>query len=439
MNRTGLKPLPLDLRDKAYQRHLIFGAPSLSQLPTEYTAGGTVSDINQLNGKYGGSSYCTDFSTVALAEREDGQAYSREYHAQKESHIQNRNIEQSGGTDLRTAFRVATEYGFLPQSLAPFSWRDVGAIDAADPAKWDLSLDATAQQNAHPGFTWITGPYDYFDSVRAALWDKRDKNGTVSAGIPWYSEWETVEQDGVLPTPTKPPTTLHDTELFGWVIKNGRTYLKVNSWQGESYGDKGIVYLSRDILNAALTYSGAAAGCLDPIDPTQVNNLYKRLLTILQTLVDFYLHRIYVYPSEPQKPVQTPPVAPPTPQPAPVPTPAPNYLWDTPESARHSLRLICDEEGLTVDQKNLMSQVVHCESGYRANIVHPNKKMNGTVASTDYGICQWNDYWHAKEISPDEALHNPEKAVRLMCQYVKQGQIHQWVCYSTGMYQNYSS
>lgn len=147
------------------------------------------------------------------------------------------------------------------------------------------------------------------------------------------------------------------------------------------------------------------------------------------------------------KPSNIPPGLPQAPSPSLQPTPAPTlpvsepttpqtYLWDTPENARHSLRVICDEEGLTVEQKNLMSQVVHCESGYLINATHPNL-FKGKVVSCDYGICQWNDYYHGKEISAQQALMDPEKAVRLMCKYVKDGHIKQWVCYSSGLYEKY--
>lgn len=131
------------------------------------------------------------------------------------------------------------------------------------------------------------------------------------------------------------------------------------------------------------------------------------------------------------------------------------YLWDTPEQVRHSCRLIADEEGLTMDQKNKMSQTIHCESGYIANIsvhnclgadgeIHSVRAEkytpeNGKILSTDNGVCQWNDKYHAHEISPDEALHNPEKAVRLMCKYVKDGQLKQWVCFSSGRSKNFTA
>lgn len=141
-------------------------------------------------------------------------------------------------------------------------------------------------------------------------------------------------------------------------------------------------------------------------------------------------------PILPQDASNTP--TPPVPTPAPI-TPTTALLWDTPENVRHSVRVICDQEGLTPQQKNDLTRTLHCESGFHTNAIHPNLNGNGKVMSTDYGLCQWNDYYHGKEITPDEALHNPEKAVRLMCQYVKRGQLKLWVCYSSGLYLNYSA
>ncbi len=129
----------------------------------------------------------------------------------------------------------------------------------------------------------------------------------------------------------------------------------------------------------------------------------------------------------------------PTPEPIQPPIviapPNPDALlpWTTPENCRHNCRAIADLEGLTVSQKNTMSQVIHCESGYSIHAKHDNK------TSVDHGICQWNSFFHASEITPYQAENDPEKAVRLMCQYVKAGKINQWVCYSRGYYKNYTA
>lgn len=114
----------------------------------------------------------------------------------------------------------------------------------------------------------------------------------------------------------------------------------------------------------------------------------------------------------------------------------PKYDWSTPKAARHSVRLICDEEGLTVEQKNTMCATIGGESGWDTHAINRNRR-NGKVVSTDFGICQWNDYYHGSEISPDEAVNNPEKAVRLMCTYWKQGQRNLWLAYKNGSYRAY--
>ncbi len=109
----------------------------------------------------------------------------------------------------------------------------------------------------------------------------------------------------------------------------------------------------------------------------------------------------------------------------------PRYLWDTKDNCRHSVRVICDEEGLTVQQKNNLSATVH------PNIV------NGKTSSTDFGIAQINDYWHigvGKDFpSSDYVLNNPEACIRWMCRQFKADNAKAWVCYGRGLFHNYSS
>lgn len=137
-------------------------------------------------------------------------------------------------------------------------------------------------------------------------------------------------------------------------------------------------------------------------------------------------------PEEPTSPQEVPP----TPEPAPTPPEAPKYLWDTKANIRHSTRVICDEEGLTAEQKNTICATIQAESGFNLTARNDNK-VNGKVTSTDWGLCQWNSYYHAKEITPEEAVHDPEKAVRLMCSYWKRGQRNLWIAYKNNSYLKY--
>lgn len=122
---------------------------------------------------------------------------------------------------------------------------------------------------------------------------------------------------------------------------------------------------------------------------------------------------------------------------------APKYLWDTKENARHSVRLICGEAGLDLKQKDLICQVIHCESGFSIHAKKVNTNAQGHAVSTDYGICQMNSYWYIGANRPiksiDEAINNPEKCVRVMIQRFKEGGLKDWVCYSSGLCFNYSA
>lgn len=171
-----------------------------------------------------------------------------------------------------------------------------------------------------------------------------------------------------------------------------------------------------------------------------LNQILKELEEALKALwpaIQSYVQRQNKKPMLPEKPIIAPIEHPELVTPH-VPSVDVLEPWGDPISNRHNVRVICDQENLTVPQKNLVSQVIHCESGYHTLAVHPNI-YDGRVVSTDRGICQWNDHYHGAEISADEAFNDPEKCVRLMCKYVKAGRINQWVCYSSGLYRQYSA
>lgn len=155
----------------------------------------------------------------------------------------------------------------------------------------------------------------------------------------------------------------------------------------------------------------------------------------------------------------------PTPKPAPLPVDPPKpmpikYLWSTPAEARHSVRVLCDEMGLSlvptvkVDGKLYTPKDVICacimqESGFmnlRADgtpMINNNKNKLGRITSTDWGIVQINDTkgWHIgpglpfKDIA--DVVENPEKAVRYMITMFKAGKIRLWSSYATGAFKKY--
>ena len=79
--------------------------------------------------------------------------------------------------------------------------------------------------------------------------------------------------------------------------------------------------------------------------------------------------------------------------------------------------------------EDIFAAVLYCESGMNPKAVNRNK--NGT---TDYGICQFNDYWYGSIISPDEALNQPVKALNIMAKMWKKGRQKDWICYRNKKY-----
>jgi hypothetical protein len=122
-------------------------------------------------------------------------------------------------------------------------------------------------------------------------------------------------------------------------------------------------------------------------------------------------------------------------------------LWDTPEHARYNVRKICDEEGLTFDQKTLLCSCVMQESGFDNTAKGYNRDKNGNITSTDHGVAQVNDYWHIgvwpngrKKTYPsvEYVVNNPELMIRWMAKTLKRtGKLQPWSSWTTGAYKKW--
>lgn len=162
-----------------------------------------------------------------------------------------------------------------------------------------------------------------------------------------------------------------------------------------------------------------------------------------------------VLPTVPPNVVAEP--EPPPPPPPPLVHPLLPYDWSTPEAAKHSARLICDEEGLPLEHntevdgkyyqlKDILCACIMQESGFHPLAIgKPNK--NGTQ---DFGLCQYNNGKDAKGrplwIGPgatfssvEEVLDNPAKNVRVMARCFKMGEkeMEFWSSYKYGAYKQW--
>lgn len=134
-----------------------------------------------------------------------------------------------------------------------------------------------------------------------------------------------------------------------------------------------------------------------------------------------------------------------------IPKPAPsvsfiknNYLWNNTKNSENSVRAICMEENLDIENTNILVACLKVESKLNPKCVSKRNK-NGT---RDWGICQYNDgvnkrgvpYWignGAKFPSTRFVLDNPAKCVRLMAQLFKQGRQSLWSSFNNGSYKQF--
>lgn len=148
------------------------------------------------------------------------------------------------------------------------------------------------------------------------------------------------------------------------------------------------------------------------------------------------------FPPEPYIPSSVPPIMAPTETKTPpvtnkTETKAPALLWDTPKHSWHSVRVLCDEMGLTFEEKNLICACVYQESRFLNSAVGKNK------GSTDWGIVQVNDTkgWHIGKglqfPSVEYVIANPEACVRWMIRMFKAEKLNLWASYSSGAYQQW--
>lgn len=116
-------------------------------------------------------------------------------------------------------------------------------------------------------------------------------------------------------------------------------------------------------------------------------------------------------------------------------------MWDTQAHCSHNVRVIADQMGMNLEEKNILWACVKQESDFNTQAIHVNHDGKGRVLSTDYGIAQINDYWNIGQGKPfstyEFVLENPEEDIRWMAKCFQNGEAHLWCSYSTGAYKKW--
>lgn len=226
--------------------------------------------------------------------------------------------------------------------------------------------------------------------------------------------------------------------IFG-IKENDRAYQYINGMEVDQ-GNACAVFICHEISHAlymvqgkpdnthAYFYSGQSEKVLDEIKDGKLTGWFQMVayLNQLVLLLTLKINEQKIMEPKNEQPVQ-------------------KYFWDTPADARHSARVICDEEGLNLKQKNDVTACIQEESRFNPKAIGKINK-DGTQ---DFGIVQMNNgknkngvpYWIGKGClfeSVDEVLNNPERGVRFMARETKKyGYPKWWSSWTTGAYKKW--
>ncbi len=328
------------------------------------------------------------------------------------------------GNDPNVVYEAARKNGFIPEEMCPFSE--------------DIKSAA-----------------DYFS------WKGVDKEACIAEGKRWLSEYEFFHDwvaDGKETTIDIMKVALQYSPLcaavYAWAIDGKGIYVRMGKdthWSTffriDDYVndfDSYDPHLKKLILNFCFKYVKRIS--IEKQATQQEINIFQRILSAFVQILrlDLIWSSLKKNPEsemenkseamdEPIKD-ETAEIAPETPQISP-------YEWSDREKARHSCRVVMDEFNLSKIQKDILCAIIEAESGFDPKATHKNFNKNGILASTDWGICQINDfYWIGKGkyfASIGEVLNFPEKSVRFMCERFRAGQLSLWTAYKNGNYKRY--
>ncbi len=427
MHKQGYKKPKFDPRRFQWKKK--FGSVNPSELPTDDFYVWFPKEVKN----QGRINACTACATATAAEAQFGYPIDECFQYAASKRIAGNLIDD--GVTPDDACMAAIKFGLLKKADAPFNM-------LVDPVEKLIDLNNYSQiTQIEAGSVREISKYSIdvdFDAIRAAMWQSKQGNfqTPIMVGTHWQYSWNSTGKDGIIRGYDRSaPGGDHEFVIIGQKTIDGLMYLVARNSYGEGFGNNGECYFSREIVN---TFEFARA-----FAPGNPQDYKDQLWTKMQRIYDmlYTLIKQFIESQKTTQNIQPAPAPTPLPQPAPL-KPTSPYLWDTIENAHHSVRVICDEQGLKLAEKNLIDAVIHQESGFNARITNKNKNL-----STDWGICQINDgpphkkpWWIGPGCyfaSIDEVLNVPEKSVRFMIEQYRKGNLGYWVAYSSGAYKQH--
>lgn len=252
----GTRPNKVDHRDYDYHKSFgTIGIPTPPQFPPEYLTDANLWMPNQdapepiFNNPalpFG----CTDYTQADLASDEVGRL-KNPMDLETLTHAN-----ADGGEDIRTSLDTAQKFGWF------------GAY---------FAIKAYA-------------PMDYFDAIRLAISSGYPEKRSVSLGTPWWEIWEGTPTTGIVATPLNfaiDGLPWHNHKVCGWKTINGVPYLISKSWQGANFGDKGLCYFDRALVNQLMAIPGTVAFTATQTIPPVIQTIDMNVVRWLLSLVGY--------------------------------------------------------------------------------------------------------------------------------------------------------
>lgn len=411
----GLKKLQRD--GKEFRVGALFQLPKIEELPKSFSLGTPFIEYQ------GDTDFCSGYATCGASGFQEGVRLNGQWSFAVSKMISG-DID-AFGQDLKTACKVHTQYGAVETKGEVDNPRDIKS--------YSPDLFTEALKHKKQTYLEVASFSDHFDTIKKFIWRFRDEKRAVVIGVEFGWPLTQVYMD----TPVTGGG--HAMYIIGWDMINFKDYLVVVNSYGEQAGQKGLHYFGRDVINTYVQDYGAFAFVDMPREDVQyaldnnfkvdagnwLSKLFKALAAFLKDLITTpqltiqeKIDVIQTVQDNLPKPVEAPIVH------------STAWCGGTLEERKAMFALankVCDEEGLFPSMKRELQATICGESGW--NQWAENKNANGTG---DFGIAQLNTATYLKDnnMTPQEALDNPEKCLHIMAKAFKAGRKGNWFgCY----------
>lgn len=240
----GLQKTPIDKNDFSFGA--AFGHAAPTDLPAEYVVAEPLTIKDQ-----GLTDMCTAYALTAVSEDQEGVVLDPFFTFAQTKKITGE--PDSWGADLRSACKSGL-IGFIPvppSSMDAVTYAPTDVI--RDAAAYGKNLTAMnegiATKYKKKSFFSITGPHDFFDNMRSAMWVARNEKRSIFTGCDWRESWTDLA-DGIITEAGDEQTFGHALKAFGWE----KDHMLLQLSNGAGIGRKGVFRAAREAVNRAFTF-----------------------------------------------------------------------------------------------------------------------------------------------------------------------------------------